>query len=239
VQNVIYNPSSLPIHSTHKLNSPDPSCVLLPPRQNKPLPTGLLNQIIASLATRFNTTVAAVRRNLHADQIVQWGKVRRTDGGDTMKASSLVMPQEDKRDATFVRVSIFHCFVTTILTFTKYEVLVDKHARSRNRRPEYQTETFFGQLQHIFVVPVPLSNDLGLTEPTTALLAAIRACEITGRNDLDMHYYKELGRLDVVDMTCVQCLVGRVIDGKFWAVFDRSGSLARAIYVEEPEEVAE
>ena len=30
-----------------------------------------------------------------------------------------------------------------------------------------------------------------------------------------------------------------VSGGKFWAVFDRSGSLARAIYVEEPEEVAE
>jgi len=33
---------------------------------------------------------------------------------------------------------------------------------------------------------------------------------------LDMHYYKKLGRTDVVDIRAVQCLVGRVRDRGWW-----------------------
>jgi hypothetical protein len=48
---------------------PDPSCVLLPPRRTSPPSTGVLNQIIAALATRYDTTVAAIRKHIAVDQI--------------------------------------------------------------------------------------------------------------------------------------------------------------------------
>ncbi|KAK0477207.1 hypothetical protein EDD18DRAFT_1087747, partial [Armillaria luteobubalina] len=49
-----------------------------------------------------------------------------------------------------------------------------------------------------------------------------------------------LGQLHVTDITAVQCLVGRVPCGENkWAVIDRSGSLARAVYLGDNEEQAE
>jgi hypothetical protein len=38
------------------------------------------------------------------ETIQQWGKVRRTDGGDTMRAVDFATVAEDRREATFIRV---------------------------------------------------------------------------------------------------------------------------------------
>lgn len=55
---------------------------------------------------------------------------------------------------------------------------------------------------------------------------------------LDIHpFSKEKDSLEVVDITCVQCLVGRVKYRKDnWAIIDRSGKLARAMYRESDQE---
>jgi len=52
-------------------------------------------------------------------------------------------------------------------------------------------------------------------------------------NGLDLHYYSKMGCVEVLDMTCVQCVVGRVKDpdtSNGWVLVDRSGSLARAAF---------
>jgi hypothetical protein len=49
-----------------------------------------------------------------------------------------------------------------------------------------------------------------------------------------MHYYRNQdGFTELVDITSVQCLVGRVFDRGWWTIIDRSGKLARAEAVEE------
>lgn len=68
---------------------------------------------------------------------------------------------------------------------------------------------------------------------TRVVLAIIRSCKVEEDHPkLDIHYYSEDGALDVVDISTVQCLVGRVFDRGRWAIFDRSGSLSRAVYTE-------
>ncbi|KIJ59345.1 hypothetical protein HYDPIDRAFT_100865 [Hydnomerulius pinastri MD-312] len=151
----------------------------------------------------------------------QWGKVKRLDGGDTMHAAVLSGLREDSRDATYVR----------------YETLVDQFARQPRRRPEYVMKTFYGRLAHIFTVSLPSSTSLHLSDSTIHFLAAIETCEIErSRADLDIHYYRKLGALDTVDITCIQCLVGRVRVGDQWAIIDRSGDLARAVYAAEDDD---
>jgi hypothetical protein len=116
-------------------------------------------------------------------------------------------------------------------------MLVDKYARQLRRRPEYELRTFYGQLQHIYVVRFKgLCTDLGLSEAPTIFLAAIKTCTL---NDLDLQlrrldirFYSSEGAVHVVDITSLQCLVGRVRDRNEWAIIDRSGSLARAVYVD-------
>ncbi|KAJ7804467.1 hypothetical protein B0H14DRAFT_2383690, partial [Mycena olivaceomarginata] len=105
-------------------------------------------------------------------------------------------------------------------------------ARSARRAPSLKPQDFFGQLQHIFVVKLPPADDLDLTKETTLILAAVTECKITAKNDLDMHYYREEGPLQIVDITTLQCVVGRVqtTDKKHWAILDHSGSAARPYY---------
>ncbi|KAH7913072.1 hypothetical protein BJ138DRAFT_1124709 [Hygrophoropsis aurantiaca] len=174
-----------------------------------------------ALATRFDTTVPQLRRNVRRESIKveQWGKVRRLEGGDTMVAAALFKVQSDSRDATYVR----------------YETLVDKYARQAKRTPVFEKETFFGRLQHILVVRMPAVPSLGLVEPSTIFFAAILPCVIDGYNSLDMEYMEKLGTtLDIVDIVCVQCVVGCVyVDtprGPRWAIIDRSGDMARASF---------
>lgn len=117
----------------------------------------------------------------------------------------------------------------------QYEQLVDRNAH-RSRLPiHFAKETFYGQLTHILVVHVQaMPTAIPPTSATTLVLAVIHACDILRAHPaLDIHYYKNLGRTEVVDITTVQCVVGRVRDRGQWAIIDRSGSLSRALYVED------
>ncbi|KAF8834466.1 hypothetical protein BDN67DRAFT_861609, partial [Paxillus ammoniavirescens] len=191
------------------------SCILLPPCISAPLEASLVRKVIKSLATRYDTTASRIRDICSPQSIEQWGKVRRLHGGDTMHAAALVKRLEDSRDTTYIR----------------YETLVDKYARQKRRQPEYELKMFYGHLVHLFVVRLPLAPHLNIHAPVVHILAGIETCEIQRSTDLDIHYFNKLsGSLDVVDITCVQCLVGRIPVAGGWAIIDRSGDLARALY---------
>jgi hypothetical protein len=73
---------------------------------------------------------------------------------------------------------------------------------------------------------------LKLHKPVTVFLAAIKRCEIEAFNSLGVKHYSKLGPLEIVDMACVQCVVGRIRAGQRWAIIDRSGSLPLFVYKE-------
>jgi hypothetical protein len=111
-------------------------------------------------------------------------------------------------------------------------MLVDQNARFKNRPVKFELKTFYGQLTHIYHVHFPVACPaLTTNEPTTYILAAIRSCvlkpddrELAG---LDIHFYSAEGLLDVIDITTVQSLVGRVkAAGNDRAIIDRSRVLA-------------
>lgn len=124
----------------------------------------------------------------------------------------------------------------------QYQMLEDKFARQKKRKPEFELTTYYGQLTHIYRVHFPQScKAMETTEPTTYIFAAIRNCVLSPDDPLlgglDIHFYSRHGALDVIDITSVQCLVGRVKDlSDEWAIIDRSGSLARAEWQGEDED---
>ncbi|KAI0052945.1 hypothetical protein FA95DRAFT_1482442 [Auriscalpium vulgare] len=194
-----------------------PKCRLLFPRVVGPVSRGIQNALTSALATRYGVTNTTARRHLPA-QLEQWGKIRRLEGGDMMHARALV--PERGRDASYVR----------------YTALVDRFARQRRRAEELVAQDFFGQLQHIFVIPIVASPDLRLQQSETIALALIRQVKTSIRTEdgtPSIPYYAQDGPLDVVDLQAVQCVVGRVNDRNEWAVFDRSGPLAQAVFVED------
>jgi len=113
-------------------------------------------------------------------------------------------------------------------------MLVDRNARYPKRPVMLEPQVFFGQLQHTFVVRLQASLALGLQQQTTLILAAIRTCsnpQLIGENGT--YYYSREGPLEVVDIECVKCLVGRVKDGNEWAIVDRSGGCAHPVFATE------
>ncbi|KAG5644031.1 hypothetical protein DXG03_009246 [Asterophora parasitica] len=142
----------------------------------------------------------------------------------------------DSRDASYVR----------------YAMLVDKFGRRKRRKPVYELQTFYGQLQHIYLLKLPpsCSRDLKVdsngTEDTTVILAGIRSYKLDeGENvtladaGLDFQFYTTTGGFDVVDITSVQALVGRVQsleNTRQWVIIDRSGTLARAVFADDDDQ---
>ena len=82
---------------------------------------------------------------------------------------------------------------------------------------------------------MPATQDLRLNKAENVIFASIKNCPIERHDDdLDMHYYwNENGYTEIVDITSVQCLVGRISDRGWWAIIDQSGKLAHAEAVEE------
>jgi hypothetical protein len=125
----------------------------------------------------------------------------------------------------------------SLLTHIKYDQIKDLNENRRNLPPLYSdTPTaFFGQLLHIFVVELPPAPDLdpSLQGPTTYLLAAIHRCEVDARSPIGMPSYQSMGRTEVVDLSCVQCLIGRVWAKDRWVILDRSGAIQQAVHVQD------
>ena len=108
--------------------------------------------------------------------------------------------------------------------FIQYTQLVDRYACQKRRTPEFELQNFFGQLQHILVLELPSTPQLNLATPTTIILALIKNVKATLMDNV--YYYKELGANEVVDLTTVQCIVGRIWDRDEWAIVDWSNDVA-------------
>jgi hypothetical protein len=123
------------------------------------------------------------------------------------------------------------------------KMLVNKFAHMKRQKPVYKPQTFYGQLQHIYVIKfLDTCSDACVEPEKPVFLVVIRNCKLETDDSelvkLDIHLYIHTGTLDVVDITSVQALVGHVkvqIGGGGWAIIDQSGALARATYEEEVE----
>jgi len=99
--------------------------------------------------------------------------------------------------------------------------------------------THFGKLEHIITITLSKDHEnLQSSRPTNSIVALIHRC-ILKEDDpqlagLDIHFFsRERQSFDIVDITSAQCLVGRVKSGNNWAIIDRSGKLAQAVYEEQ------
>ncbi|KAF5315316.1 hypothetical protein D9619_007521 [Psilocybe cf. subviscida] len=221
-----------------------PSFLFLPPsrRLDEPDPT-IIRNISAALVTRAldvneahsplqrrRISIATVKKLVGEACVIKWGKVRQIDSeeGDTIHASSMRTLSTDLRDASFVR----------------YQMYIDKNASAKRRKPVYELKTFYGQLEAIYSVQFSDAAAIELLQldHDLVVLVAIRVCKLLNSQPvdlerLDIHLYSEMGSLDVVDITTVQALVGRVKDdNNTWGLVDRSGSLSRAIGEDEDED---
>ena len=98
----------------------------------------------------------------------------------------------------------------------------------RRREPEFELRNFFGQILRLFVINIPASPQHEIREDSF-IYAAIHQANISepATDHCGINYYQQLGPVVVVDLSSVQCVVGRIRDHNKWAIVDRSGSLAQ------------
>src|SRR5215510_6108194 len=104
-------------------------------------------------------------------------------------------------------------------------MLVDIHTNNRRMAPKFEVQPFFRWMENILVICLPATPELALDNVSMLILAGIRQCEIDATNSMGMPFHSKTGRFKVVDITCIQCLVGRIQNDKKWAIIDRSGGL--------------
>ena len=119
--------------------------------------------------------------------------------------------------AFFICTLTEHCFI-------QYTQLVDRYTHQKRRIPEFKLQNLFGQLQRILVLELPSTLQLKLAMPTMIILAWIKNVKATLMDNI--YYYKGSGVDEVVDLTTVQCIVGRIQDRDEWAIIDRSDNVA-------------
>lgn len=88
---------------------------------------------------------------------------------------------------------------------------------------------------------MPAADTLHLNNGETLILAYIHTCKTKlhrlHASTEEIPYYSVMGAYKVVDISTLQCLVGRIpsasdIRPSSWAILDRSGSIERSFYVD-------
>jgi len=80
----------------------------------KTLSKALWTTLTATLATRFEISVSAIRKLIPSQSpFDQYGRARQLDGGDIIHARELIPLQTDGRDMSYVRVSMISSIIIT------------------------------------------------------------------------------------------------------------------------------
>ncbi|KAF8345262.1 hypothetical protein F5887DRAFT_1061833 [Amanita rubescens] len=171
------------------------------PRKLSRLSRDVYAKAVATLVTLGDSSLRTVKKWFPEDtEILQFGKVTRINGGDSMHGRDLVGLREHERDASFVR----------------YYQYIDKNRRFRNKRVELEERTYYGQLRRVLVIKKP-------QEAKDILLAVVQSIKVDETpGGCNITFYKEMGPSYVVDLNTVECVVGRIWDRERWAIVDRA-----------------
>ncbi|KAG9042182.1 hypothetical protein FS837_011179 [Tulasnella sp. UAMH 9824] len=180
------------------------------PSEMRPLQDLVYNRLANHIATRFEVSRPAAKE-LIPTSATHWGKIQWLNDGDMMHASDFIrdLTRHGRRDMMFV----------------KYTLLEDRHFHQRNRRPAgvNVVREYYGQLQSLFVIEIPPSPIIGTTDVQTLALAAVLPVRLNGQNNAKQVVCKAnaFDALEVIDIQCLECVVGRIIDRGKWVFVEQ------------------
>jgi hypothetical protein len=180
-------------------------------------------------------TIKSVLRDVN---IFDWAGISISDGGDVIETSGrrAMSSLIDRRDKTFVRVSVRSVPVKRMLTiFPQYECYIDANRNYRNRPENLVLTKFFGCLERVFSFKIPAKTFPDQPHSLYLVFVQIQSChgESERYRGMDLAYYRNLGAHEILDLTTVQCVIGRVHVDNRWLIIDRTGALRRSWYNED------
>lgn len=175
----------------------------------------LRRRIAVHLATRYEVNFAVANQAVPA-AVIQWGRLQIKDADMVYSHLGYSEREDNQRNATFIQ----------------YEMLVDIHARHRNRRPEFEAVTFFGRLDRVFILELPANPALSLQDATSLLLMDVKICN-TQQDRYGFYEYSTYRNSEIIDGEAIRALVGRIQDRGKWVFVRRKGAIEHAEFEEE------
>lgn len=175
-------------------------------------------RVAACLATRYSKLARIVKPLIPA-VFVQWARVQITDGDRVNPHLGYSRKESSRRDATFI----------------EYRQRVDLNARSANAIPDFHWRPMFGQLDRIIVFDIPPNPIIKNKRWRTYVFLDVH-CAATTKDRHGFYEYKELGRHEVIDASCLRAVVGRIFDRGSWVIVRRGDGKKRSDYVSADED---
>jgi hypothetical protein len=206
----------------------------------------LHKMIAAHLVTNYagsrSPTVLQMKKYVPV-RMEEWKKLKILDRDEMIRTADC----HDKtctfaRDNTFIKVSRPKHYSCISLTPLQYRVQIDKNANKRNASVVLVWNEYYGHLIRILsfslLADCQYQVDDGTTTPRIHVVVVIAPVPrpVTA-NELGMQFYKgdRLKSAKVLDLSCIQCVVGWIRDHDQWALIDR-GTIAPLLETREEEE---
>jgi hypothetical protein len=197
----------------------------------------LIARLARPFATKFKVTTSIMENILEQVVFTEWKGIRTMDGGDRIRAAKAMGAAEDSRDACWVQVrDSYRLKRHDLLTHFQYAGYSKISIWGWTRGRERTFPTAFGRLDRVLSFTLPPLDVLNITVPQVFAYAAITGLQLDDEPDrgLGLYYYtKELPTQIFVDVSSVNCLIGRFrVNEKQWAILDRSGTVPRELYID-------
>ncbi|KDQ12217.1 hypothetical protein BOTBODRAFT_34816 [Botryobasidium botryosum FD-172 SS1] len=204
-----------------------PGYIMLSPRERSvQLDTVTRTRIASYIEISYGLSKSAALKCVPA-AIEQWGRFRQPDGGDTIRGRDVVRQSEGSatRNASAIK------FTALVKSTTK---------RARNRKPIFEAGVFYGEVSRFFALPITTSFSAAASPSpppgaTHLLLALVSPFKLESQNRLGMPFYRDTPSSmlapKVIDISTIECLVGRVKDRGQWAVVDRHSGIVGNVEV--------
>ncbi|CEL54833.1 hypothetical protein RSOLAG1IB_11778 [Rhizoctonia solani AG-1 IB] len=175
----------------------------------------VLNLLRRHIIQYFTTSFGVRSQDIAAhipEELEQWGRFRIDGGGDEFQARGYHKLRSDGRDASFVR----------------YELMVDQDSHLPEADERYARESQYGQLEFVFALRIkPNSSPINSSKTRTRIFLLAHILEASVRNDdsddyMVLWYEGKLGTGEVVNIRTIQCVVGRIQEGRRWWIVDRA-----------------
>jgi hypothetical protein len=99
--------------------------------------------------------------------------------------------------------------------------LVDHNAHDPTLPDDPGLQVYYGQLQYVTHVTLPANRRIRLREDCDVLIGMVTLCkDAIGDASLHPVWYSEMGNLITVNISTIQCAVGRIKVGQKWGILD-------------------
>ena len=191
--------------------------------------------IAAHLVTNYqgglNPTVSDMKRYVPI-RMDEFKRIKIHDRDEMVRTADLLNGVGKRcRDNTFIKVSCINIPIClSHVNIKQYTVQVDKNTNDPRAPVVLEWKEFYGRLVRILAFSLAANcpyQDATATPPTHIVTLIAPVPPRRSRNRLGMQFYKgdKLETPKIVDLACVQCVVGRIKDRDMWALVDR-GAIA-------------